>query len=211
MTDTIALFDLDGVILNTENNYTWFWNKIGKEYLGVEGFGLKVKGQTLVRIFNDAFPSEDDRSAIKKELFEFERDMEYEYIPGAEAFIDGIRALGIRSAVVTSSDRAKMQNVFRNLPDFKDKFERILMSEDFKESKPSPDGFLTGMRVLGGTPETSVVFEDSINGLKAGKASGAFLVGLATSNPPEIVGRYADLVIPDFTSLEPSGILSRFQ
>ena len=72
MTDTIALFDLDGVILNTENNYTWFWNKIGKEYLGVEGFGLKVKGQTLVRIFNDAFPSEDDRSAIKKELFEFE-------------------------------------------------------------------------------------------------------------------------------------------
>ena len=44
MTDTIALFDLDGVILNTENNYTWFWNKIGKEYLGVEGFGLKVKG-----------------------------------------------------------------------------------------------------------------------------------------------------------------------
>ena len=85
------------------------------------------------------------------------------------------------------------------------------MSEDFKESKPSPDGFLTGMRVLGGTPETSVVFEDSINGLKAGKASGAFLVGLATSNPPEIVGRYADLVIPDFTALEPSGILSRFQ
>ncbi|MGN0188003.1 MAG: hypothetical protein ACI395_00655, partial [Candidatus Cryptobacteroides sp.] len=43
-----------------------------------------------------------------------------------------------------------------------------------------------------------VIFEDSINGLKAARGSGAMVVGLTTSNSPNIVREYADFVIPDF-------------
>ena len=39
----IVLFDFDGVIADTESQYTIFWNKKGKEYLGLEDFGLTIK------------------------------------------------------------------------------------------------------------------------------------------------------------------------
>ena len=52
----------------------------------------------------------------------------------------------------------------------------------FTASKPAPDCFLLGMEVFGTTPDTTYVFEDSFNGLKAGMASGATVIGLATTN-----------------------------
>ena len=57
------------------------------------------------------------------------------------------------------------------------------------------------MRALGGTPEDTVVFEDSVNGLKAARASGATVVGLVTSNPREVVEPLSDYAINDFTSM----------
>ena len=48
-----ALFDLDGVILDTESQYTIFWEQVGLDYLGKAGFGTLIKGQTLVNIFQN--------------------------------------------------------------------------------------------------------------------------------------------------------------
>lgn len=51
-----ALFDLDGVIFDTESQYSLFWSKKGREYLPeVENFEQKIKGQTLVQIFDKWF------------------------------------------------------------------------------------------------------------------------------------------------------------
>ena len=52
----VALFDLDGVILDTESQYTIFWEQVGLDYLGKAGFGTLIKGQTLVNIFQNHFP-----------------------------------------------------------------------------------------------------------------------------------------------------------
>ena len=41
--DYIALFDLDGVILDSEGDYTKFWDEMGKKYLGVSDFGITIK------------------------------------------------------------------------------------------------------------------------------------------------------------------------
>ena len=48
--DYIALFDLDGVILDSEGDYTKFWDEMGRKYLGVSDFGITIKGQTLVLV-----------------------------------------------------------------------------------------------------------------------------------------------------------------
>ena len=53
--DYIALFDLDGVILDSEGDYTKFWDEMGKKYLGVSDFGITIKGQTLVKILGDNY------------------------------------------------------------------------------------------------------------------------------------------------------------
>ena len=51
----IVLFDFDGVIADTESQYTIFWDKQGKDYLGLDDFGHTIKGQTLVQIFDKYF------------------------------------------------------------------------------------------------------------------------------------------------------------
>ena len=198
MQRSIALFDLDGVILDTEGSYTAFWDDYGSRHFSEKDFGLKIKGQTLVKILGDYFPEENERKAITDAINDFERKMSYPFVPGVENYIKSLKSNGIRTAVVTSSNLPKMENVYRCHPDFKEMFDIILTSEDFSESKPSPYCYLKAMRLFGAGPEDCVVFEDSLAGLQAARASGAFVTALTTTNPEEVVRNYADLVIRDF-------------
>ncbi len=57
-TKTIAaLFDFDGVIMDTETQYTVFWNEQGLKHLNEEDFGRRIKGQTLTQIYEKYFPT----------------------------------------------------------------------------------------------------------------------------------------------------------
>ena len=198
MPHSIALFDLDGVILDTEGSYTAFWDDYGSRHFSEKDFGLKIKGQTLVKILGDYFPEENERKAITEAINDFERNMSYPFVPGVENYIKSMKSNGIKTAVVTSSNLLKMENVYRCHPGFREMFDMILTSEDFSESKPSPYCYLKAMRLFGAGPEDCVVFEDSLAGLQAARASGAFVTALTTTNPEEVVRNYADLVIRDF-------------
>ena len=198
MQRSIALFDLDGVILDTEGSYTAFWDDYGSRHFSEKDFGLKIKGQTLVKILGDYFPEENERKAITDAINDFERKMSYPFVPGVENYIKSLKSNGIRTAVVTSSNLLKMENVYRCHPGFREMFDMILTSEDFSESKPSPYCYLKAMRLFGAGPEDCVVFEDSLAGLQSARASGAFVTALTTTNPEEAVRNYADLVIRDF-------------
>ena len=198
MQRSIALFDLDGVILDTEGSYTAFWDDYGSRHFSEKDFGLKIKGQTLVKILADYFPDENERKSITDAINDFERKMSYPFVPGVENYIKSLKSNGIRTAVVTSSNLLKMENVYRCHPGFREMFDMILTSEDFSESKPSPYCYLKAMKLFGAGPENCVVFEDSLAGLQAARASGAFVTALTTTNPEEVVRNYADLVIRDF-------------
>ena len=100
--------------------------------------------------------------------------------------------------MVTSSNDKKMEAVYRAKPEIKTMFDRILTAEMFTASKPAPDCFLLGMKVFGTTPETTYVFEDSFNGLKAGMASGATVIGLATTNSREEIVPLCHYALDDF-------------
>ena len=61
------------------------------------------------------------------------------------------------------------------------------------------------MEVLGGTPGITVVFEESVHGLTAARAAGAYVVGLATTNSRETIEPLCDMVLDDFTDIEKIG------
>ena len=198
----IVLFDFDGVIADTETQYTEFWNRIGREYLGQEEFGHTIKGQTLVQIFGKYFESMDrEQEEIVPQLNEFEANMSYDYIPGVYRFMQELKAAGIRSAIVTSSNDVKMANAYKAHPELLELVDKVLTSEHFSKSKPDPECFLKGMEFLGGTPEETVVFEDSFHGIAAGRAAGAKVIGLATTNKREAIAPLCDMVIDDFCGL----------
>ena len=198
----IVLFDFDGVIADTETQYTEFWNRIGREYLGQEEFGHTIKGQTLVQIFGKYFESMDrEQEEIVPQLNEFEANMSYDYIPGAQAFMKELKAAGIPMAIVTSSNDIKMSNAYKAHPELLELVDKVLTSEYFSKSKPDPECFLKGMEILGGTPGETVVFEDSFHGIAAGRAAGAKVIGLATTNKREAIAPLCDMVIDDFCGL----------
>lgn len=197
-----ALFDFDGVIMDTETQYTVFWDEQGRRYLGVEAYGRQIKGQTLVQIYEKDFAGRPEaQEQITRDLARFEREMTYAYIPGVEAFIADLRRHGVSLAVVTSSDDKKMENVYRTHPEFKQQFDRILTAGMFTRSKPAPDCFLLGMEIFGIPAEQTFVFEDSFHGLQAGRDSGATVIGLATTNPREAIVDKANYVIDDFSGM----------
>ena len=198
----IVLFDLDGVIMDTETQYSIFWNRTGKEVLGLENFGTTIKGQTLTHIIKYFDGSPKSKDEIIAELYEYERNMSYDYIPGADEFMKSLKDKGIPMAIVTSSNDAKMENVRRVRPELWELTNAVLTSEHFSKSKPDPECFLKGMEVLGGRPEDTYVFEDSIHGINAGRSAGAKVIGLATTNTREVIAHLCDQVIDDFIGFE---------
>ena len=199
-----ALFDLDGVVFNTEPQYTVFWGEQCREFHPEHpGLEHEIKGQTLVQIYDAWFagPLVKKQQLITSRLNEFEKQMDYAYIAGFEDYIKDLRKQGIKTAVVTSSNQIKMEAVYQHHPEFKDLFDAILTSEDFERSKPDPDCYLKAAERFGVSPEDCVVFEDSFNGLKSGRAAGMRVVGLATTNPAERIRPLCDEVINDYINL----------
>ncbi len=200
-----ALFDLDGVVFDTEPQYTVFWGAQCREFHPEHpGLEHEIKGQTLMQIYERHFSGELEpaRSLITERLNAYEAQMDYIYIDGLQAFIDDLHRNGVKTAVVTSSNRPKMEQVFLRHPEFKTLFDAILTSEDFAESKPSPDCYLRGAARFAAAPADCVVFEDSFNGLRSGKAAGMFVVGLATTNSSESIKSLSDCQIDNYKDFD---------
>lgn len=196
-----ALFDLDGTLIDTEGQYSIFWGGIGKEYHPeIPDYANVIKGKTLVQILAEGYTPEQ-RIEIKARLDEFERNMKYTFFPGALEFLRDLKAHGVKMAIVTSSDRAKMSNVMPRLPELSELMDIITMAEDFHASKPDPDCYLQAQRKLGMEKADCVVFEDALSGLAAGMASGMFTIGMATTNPRSIIESKCNLVLDSFVNL----------
>lgn len=198
-----ALFDLDGVVLDTEPQYFRFWNRVGElRFPEIPDFAFRIKGQTLTHIKEQYFGIDAEALAwIDRTLTDFEWEMHYDFVSGARQYLEKLRSHGVKTALVTSSDGNKMQHVFRQIPDFGELFSCIVTSEDVSHSKPAPDGYLQAAERLGVPIGKCVVFEDSRNGLIAARRSGAYVVGLTTTLPKEEVKALSDEVIEDFQTL----------
>ena len=200
-----ALFDLDGVVFDTEPQYTVFWGSQCRLYHPEHpGLEHEIKGQTLTQIYDQWFsgPLLSEQPVITDRLNEYESNMHYDYIEGFERMIADLRSHGVKTAVVTSSNLPKMQAVYRYQPDFKNLFDAILTSEDFERSKPDPDCYLKAAARLGASTDECIVFEDSFNGLRSGRAAQMAVVGLATTNSAEAIRELSDIQISDYRNMD---------
>ena len=209
-----ALFDLDGVVFDTEPQYTVFWGSICRQYHPEHpGLEHEIKGQTLTQIYDRWFngPLLAERDSITSRLNDYEQQMHYDFIAGFKELIASLHAHGVKTAVVTSSNLPKMESVYRYQPVFQSLFDAILTSEDFDRSKPDPDCYLKAAQRLGAQYDECIVFEDSFNGLRAGKAAGMVVVGLATTNSVEAISPLSDYQTTDYEGMTFDSLQSMFQ
>lgn len=190
----VALFDLDGVIIDTETQYSKFWQAIGQTYYPqLPDFAFSIKGNTLTAIREKYFRDDAIFDNVEARLLDFEATMRYDVFPGVEEFLGQLHTAGIPCAVVTSSNKQKMASLAKQQPSLHLLFDRIFTAEDAGRGKPFPDCYLRAAEAMGADIQECAVFEDSINGLKAARTSRAFVVGLTTTHDKSIVSEWADL------------------
>lgn len=193
------LFDLDGVLVDSEGEYSKFWGAMGDRYGLVSTFASDIKGTTIGEILLN-FP-EGDRDGILAALHEFESNMEYPVYPGVMEFLGRLKKAGIPSAIVTSSDNVKMDLLFGRRPELREMVNVVITGSMVSRSKPDPEGYLKGAELIGVPIEECCVFEDSLQGLQAGRSSGATVIGIATTNSREKVAPLADITVDRFEEI----------
>ena len=204
-----VLFDLDGVVVDSESIYTQFWSDIDKLHpTGVENFAIAIKGNTLQRILADYFPDNDVKQDILERIKDFEINMRYKPFAEAIRFINELKRNQFRIAIVTSSSQKKMDNLYAQNPGFREMFDSVVTGDMVSHSKPDPEPYLLGAKAIGVAPESCYVFEDSISGIESGIRAGATVIGLATTLPYDKIDGKAHLTINDFTGFHVGDMLS---
>lgn len=191
-----VLFDLDGVLVDTETIYTDFWSEIDRLYpTGVADFAHVIKGSTLTSILATYFPNPEVSARIVEMLREHELNMPYRLFDGVAEMLTALHEAGIATAIVTSSNRTKMKHLFGVQPILNQLIATLITDEDVTASKPDPQGYLLAASRLGFAPEECVVVEDSYAGLEAGRRAGGAVIGIATTNPRAEVEKRCDIAL----------------
>jgi HAD superfamily hydrolase (TIGR01509 family) len=199
-----VLFDMDGVLIDTHQSVTAFWQK----YIALHQvqftqadwaqhvYGCPAK-HTLDVLFPQLEPAE--RQTILNDLVAYEARLTYTPMRGVRSFLDTLNRQNIPTALVTSGDRGKVEGVFSQLG-LAAAFMATITVEDIRRGKPDPECYLLAARALQKAPERCLVFEDSISGVKAATAAGTLCIGVqppAQAEPLFAAG--ARFVIADFT------------
>lgn len=206
-----ALFDLDGVLIDSESEYTKIWNEVHCSFpTGIADLPRKIKGMTLDNIIKTYFGALDEKEEqrLRDTLHELERQMTYRWLPGAKGFVEWLINEDIPRALVTSSDDEKMQHLREQLPELEKMMTDIVTADKITKSKPDPEGYLLAAKLIGIEPKHCVVFEDSLQGVKAGKASGSYVVGIAGTLPAETIAPYCDIVVNDLAEIDRSELVN---
>lgn len=201
MSQHAALFDLDGVLIDSEGVYYDFWDNIEKLFpTGIPDFAAAIKGSTLKKIM-EYYPDPEVKARVIELLKEQEHTMRYVIFDGVVPFLDELKRRKVPCAIVTSSNEEKMNKLFAQNPGFEDYFKVVITDRQVTKSKPDPQGYLMAAEKLGCEPCDCYVFEDSLLGLEAGRRSGAKVVGLATTNPASAIQNKADKIVSSFKQL----------
>lgn len=195
------LFDLDGVLIDSEESYTRFWNEIETIFpTGIPDYAHAIKGTTLSKILMH-YPEGEVRDEIVRRIHQFENEIRYSVYPGVVEFLSDLVANQVRTAIVTSSDDVKMGHFFSQLPQMRHYFDAIVDGSMVSHSKPHPEPYLTGAAALRLSPEECVVFEDSFQGIESGLAAGCTVVGVAGTFPREEIEARAPHTVEGFKGL----------
>ena len=206
-----VLFDLDGVLIDSEREYTAIWERINREFpTDVPNFAEKIKGTTLDNILSLHYPDPEIRKRVERRLYEEEDKMVYEFCPGARELLDNLKANGIPMALYTSSNGLKMDHLYRDIPELPGYFNTIVTGDQVAHSKPDPEGYLIAAKLLGLDEGRWVVIEDALQGAKAGKRSGGKVIGVAGTLSAETLAPYSDMVVDSLKKLDKETLRNLF-
>ena len=202
-----AIFDLDGVIVNTVPLHFNAWKKMFSEYgrdFTFEEYKHKVDGIPRLdgarAVLTDIDEAGLEKAAVRKQGYYLELvdQSEIEVYDSTVHLIKDLRAKGIKVAAASSSrncryilEKVKLVGLF----------DAIVVGGEFKKGKPDPEIFLLAASRIGVLEDDSVVFEDAKLGVEAAKNGHMRCVGIAREGDTALL-RNADIVVHDLEEVD---------
>lgn len=194
-----AIFDLDGVLVDTAEYHYLAWkaiaDEIGATFDRAKNERLRgvprMKSLEIVLEGMAKPPKNLDELAARKNALYVEmigRLTPADVLPGVLALLTGLKRAGIRTALGSSSKNAQAVIKLIGVDTLLD---AVVDGNGFVHAKPAPEVFLNAAKLLRSDPATCVVVEDAQSGIEAAKAAGMYAVGISAHEPL----RGADLTV----------------
>jgi sugar-phosphatase len=207
------LFDLDGVLIDSTGNIIRHWRNWAEHHgLDFEAILRTAHGVRSVETIRRYAPGLDaEQEAARIEALEVADTDGVVAMPGARALLEGLPAG--KWAIVTSGTealaRARLNRAGLPIPQV------LVTADDVHNGKPAPDPYLLGAQRLGIQPAQGIVLEDAEAGIRAGRAAGMRVIGIAGTHPPEsLLAQGATVVVGGVAELKVAadgrGLVIRF-
>jgi beta-phosphoglucomutase family hydrolase len=224
-----CLFDLDGVLTQTAKLHAAAWKQMFDQYLRERSqkdglpfvpfdpaadYTLYVDGKLRTdgaRSFLASrgihLPDEEVRALANRKDELLLRLLGQEHVepyPGSVRYVHAAREAGLRTAVVSSSKHCQEALASAGIADLFDaRIDGRVAAKEHLAGKPAPDTYLAAAHAVGVEPSQSVVFEDALSGVEAGKAGHfGYVVGVdRVGQAAELRRHGADVVVTDLAAL----------
>ncbi|GAA2914136.1 beta-phosphoglucomutase [Enterococcus pseudoavium] len=208
-----AIFDLDGVLVDTAKYHFQAWKQLATQ-LGIpftEKDNERLKGvsrvkslEILLSLGNKEYSVEEQEQFLEQKnqvYVDYIKTMDKsEILPGVIALIQELKDRKLKIALGSASKNAEM--ILKNT-ELYDYFDVIVDGNHVAKAKPDPEVFLLGAEKMQLPAEACIVFEDAKAGIEAAQQAGMLAVGVGSSvNLPN-----ADMVVKDLTEITVAELL----
>lgn len=174
------LFDMDGLLLDSERVVQESWNaagealgygKVGEHIYNTLGMNAAGRKEYFNNVFGTGFPYEEFQKLSRKAFFNVADQEGIPLKPGAKELIFYAKQMGYKVGLVTSSRKEYAVDALKKAGIFS-YFDGCIFGDMVSKSKPDPEIYEKGYKMLGEEPEWCVAFEDAPAGVMAASAAG---------------------------------------
>lgn len=188
-----VLFDMDGVILDTEKLYTRFWKEAAQSLgypmthemaLGMRSLSREVGERQLKAYLGEDVDYQQVRNKRIEMMGAFIEENGVELKPGIHELLAFLKKNGIKTSIATSSplDRTKE---YLSQVGLVEAFDELVSGHMVEHGKPAPDIYIYAASKLGLKPEECLVLEDSPTGILAAYRAGCIPVMIPDQDQPD--------------------------
>lgn len=187
-----VLFDMDGVVVDTEKLYARFWREAAialgypmthEQALGMRSLNRQEGQKQLERYFGPGVSHPQVRMKRIELMEAYIQEHGVDPKPGVMELLAYLKTRGIKTAITTSSPQERVQRYLKQLG-FLDGFDKLCTVYEVDRGKPEPDIYLYGAESLGLKPEECLALEDSLAGLQSAFQAGCMPVLVPDQDPP---------------------------
>lgn len=173
-----AIFDMDGLLFDTEKIFQQIWNEIAEERgIHLPKDFLKAisgtNGKTMCSVIESYYGVSDGKQIQNDCMTRMRKKLDI-CVPkkvGVDEILQFFKERNIHIVLASSSDKSQIEKNLESAG-IRSYFEKIVSGTQVEKGKPEPDIFLLAAEQIGCKPEECYVFEDSFNGIKAGYKAG---------------------------------------